>query len=44
MSDVELDAVTLTQIVDALAIDRTPVEKQILPCVVFDKTKPFVDS
>jgi hypothetical protein len=35
--DVELDAVAFTQIVNALAIHGTLMEKQILPGVVLDK-------
>jgi hypothetical protein len=31
LPDVELDAVALTQIVEALAIDRAPVKKILLP-------------
>jgi hypothetical protein len=44
LPDVELDAVTLTQIVEPFAMDRTLVEKVFLPSIVLDEPKPLVDS
>ena len=44
MPDVELDAVALTQIVEAFTIDSTPVKEILLPCIVLDEPKSFVDS
>ena len=44
MPDVELDGVTLTQIVESLAIHRAPVKKILFPAIVLDEPKPFIDS
>jgi len=44
LSDVELDAVTLTKVVEPLAIDGTLVKEILLACIVFDEAKPLVDS
>jgi hypothetical protein len=44
LPDVELDAVTFTQIVKSLAIDGTLVKKILLPCIVLDEPKPLIDS
>jgi hypothetical protein len=44
LADVELDAVALTQIVEALTVDRTPVKKILLSCIVLDEPKSFIDS
>jgi hypothetical protein len=41
---VELDAVTLTQIVESLAIHRTPMKKILLPGVVLDEPESLIDS
>jgi hypothetical protein len=44
LPDVELDGVTLTQIVESLAIHRAPVKKILFPAIVLDEPKPFIDS
>jgi hypothetical protein len=44
LPDVELDAVTLTQIVESLAIHRTLMKKILLPGIVLDEPKSLVDS
>jgi hypothetical protein len=44
LADVELDAVTLTQIVESLAIHRTLMKKILLPRIVLDEPKSLVDS
>jgi hypothetical protein len=44
LADVELDAVTLTQILEPLAIHRTLVEKVFVPSIVLDEPEPLVDS
>jgi len=41
---VELDAVTLTQIVESLAIHRTPMKKILLSGIVLDESESLVDS
>jgi hypothetical protein len=41
---VELDAITLTQIVEALAIHRTLVKKILLPGIVLDEPESLIDS
>ena len=43
-ADVELDAVTLTQIPKPLAVDRALVEKVFLRGIVLDEPKALVDS
>jgi hypothetical protein len=44
LPDVELDAVTFTQIVKSLAVHGTLVKKVFLPCVVLDEPKSLIDS
>jgi hypothetical protein len=44
LPDIELDAVTLTQIVEPLAVYRTLVKKILLPCIVLDEPKALIDS
>lgn len=44
LSDIELDAVTLAQIVDPLAEDRTLVKKELLPGVILDEPKPLINA
>jgi hypothetical protein len=44
LANVELDAVTLAQIREPLAIHRTLVEKVVGSSVGLDEPKPFVDS
>ena len=44
LADIELDAVTLTQILETLAIDCALVEEVFLPCVVLDEPEPLVHS
>jgi len=44
LSDLEFDAVTLSEIVDAFAIDRALVEKVVVPRRVLDKAEPLVRS
>ena len=44
LPDVELDAVSLTQIVDSLAIHRTLVKEVLLPRIVLDKAESLIDS
>jgi hypothetical protein len=44
LPDVELDAVALTQIVEPLAIHRTPMKKILLPCIVPDEPKSLIHS
>jgi hypothetical protein len=41
---VELDAVTLTQIVESLAIHGTLVKKVLLPGIVLDEPESLIDS
>src|SRR5688572_5692627 len=41
-ADVELDAVALTQIVDALTVDGALVEEIVLSGVVLDESKPLI--
>jgi hypothetical protein len=43
-ADVELDAVTLTQILKPLAVHRALVEKVFLRGIVLDEPKALVDS
>ena len=42
--DIEFNAVTLTQIVESLAIHRTLVKKILLPGIVLDEPKSLIDS
>jgi hypothetical protein len=44
LPDIELDAVTLTQIVESLAIYRTLVKKIFLPRIVLDEPEALIDS
>ncbi len=44
LPDVKLDAVTLAQIVESLAIHRTLVKEVLLPCIVFDEPKSLINS
>jgi hypothetical protein len=44
LPDVELDAVTLTQIVESLAIHRTLVKKILFPRIVLDEPESLIDS
>jgi hypothetical protein len=44
LPDIELDAVTLTQIVESLAIDRTLMKKILLPWIVLDEPEALIDS
>jgi hypothetical protein len=44
LTNVELDAVTLTQILEPLSIHRTPVEKVFASSIALDEPKPLVDS
>ena len=44
LADVELDAVTLTQIVESLAVHRTLMKEILLPGIVLDEPKSLVDS
>jgi hypothetical protein len=43
LSDIELDTVTLTQIVDPLAVHRTLVKEILLPFVTLDEPKPLIN-
>src|SRR5688572_14968997 len=42
-ADVELDAITFPQIVDALAVNGTLVEEVVIPTIVLDESKTLVD-
>ena len=44
MPDIELDAVSFTQIVESLAIHRAFVKKILLPGIVLDEPKSLIDS
>jgi hypothetical protein len=44
LPDLELDAVTLAQVVEPFPVHSAPVEEILLPSVVLDKAKTFVDS
>jgi len=44
LANVELDAVTLTQILEPFAIHRTPVEEVFVSSIALDEPKPLVDS
>jgi hypothetical protein len=44
LANVELDAVTLTQILEPLAIHRTLVEKVFVSSIALNEPKPLVDS
>ena len=44
LANVELDAVTLTQVLEALSIHRTAVEKVFASSIALDEPKPLVDS
>ena len=44
LANIELDAVTLAQICEPLAIDRTLVKEIVLPRLVLDEPKSLVDS
>ena len=43
-ADVELDAVTLAQILEPLAVHRTLVEKVLVPAIILDESKPLINS
>jgi len=44
LPDIELDAVSFTQIVESLAIHRASVKKILLPGIVLDEPKSLIDS
>lgn len=44
LPDIELDAVSFTQIVESLAIHRAFVKKILLPGIVLDEPKSLIDS
>jgi hypothetical protein len=44
LANVELDAVTLTKILEPLAIHRTLVEEVFVSTIALDEPKPLVDS
>ena len=44
LTNVELDAVTLTQILEPLSIHRTAVEKVFVSSIALDEPKPLLDS
>jgi len=44
LANVELDAVTLTQILEPLAIHRTLVEKVFVSSIARNEPEPLVDS
>ncbi len=44
LTDIKLDAVTLTQIVESLTLHRTLVKKILLPGIVLDKPESLVNS
>jgi hypothetical protein len=43
-ADVELDAVTLTQILEPFAVHRTLMEKVLVPSLALDEPEALVDS
>jgi hypothetical protein len=44
LANLELDAITLTQILEPLAIHRTLMEKVFVSSIVLDEPEPLVDS